>query len=195
MKFAGSSDHQSTTWSGTRKWNIIVKMIMLAKLSCEVCGISFSNAFNFKPHHNQIKNNICPGFTKYLYLHDIFIRRDKSMIFNYPHAEERGESLHKLMNEFCKTILLDFLHATEVFSHEKGKYLSWFYQISLFAWYQIFIRRGKSMIFYFPSAEERWESLHELMNEFWKTILLDFLHATEVFSHEKGKCQIHVFPF
>ena len=30
---------------------------------------------------------------------------------------------------------------------------------------------------------------------FLKTILFDFLHATEEFSHEKGKCQIHVFPF
>ena len=30
----------------------------------------------------------------------IFIRREKRMIFNFLSAEERGESLHKLMNEF-----------------------------------------------------------------------------------------------
>ena len=30
----------------------------------------------------------------------IFIRREKTMIFNFLSAEERGESLHKLFNEF-----------------------------------------------------------------------------------------------
>ena len=30
----------------------------------------------------------------------IFIRREKAMIFNFLSAEERGESLHKLFNEF-----------------------------------------------------------------------------------------------
>ena len=30
----------------------------------------------------------------------IFIRREKKMMYNFLSAEERGESLHKLFNEF-----------------------------------------------------------------------------------------------